>query len=178
MGRFHRLIPFCLLSLLTVTAYAGNRPNSFTLSAGGGNIFFAPKRNVNNTGFGFAGAGYNFTYNWGIDGIIGFFTTRSNNNTANNEQVNGTLFAIDALYRFPAFHHFEAYALAGPGVMGLSPSGNNDPNTEGNINAGLGVQYFIDYSFAFKIEARDFYTITGGKNDVLLDAGISYAFGC
>jgi hypothetical protein len=68
--------------------------------------------------------------------------------------------------------------LAGPGIIGLNPNGN-DPNNEGNINAGLGTQYFVDKSFAFKVEARDFYTITGGgKNDVLIDVGVTYLFGC
>lgn len=178
MRRLHRLVQFCLLSSLAITTYAGNRPGTIPVSAGVGNIYFASTREINNTGFGFIGAGYNFTYHWGIDSIIGFFNTTPRNNANNGKRVNGTLFAIDALYRFEPFHNFEPYVLAGPGIMGLNPNGT-DPNNEGNINAGIGTQYFFDKSLAFKVEARDFYTITGGgKNDVLLDIGVTYLFGC
>jgi hypothetical protein len=69
----------------------------------------------------------------------------------------------------------EPFLLAGVGATGLNPNGNS-ANYEGNINAGAGAQWFINDIIAFRAEARDFYTIIGGKNDVFLGAGISFYF--
>ena len=173
MDRFKLLARFCFIFCLAANVLAGNRPAALTLTAGVGTLDFASKRHLENAGLGFIGAGYDFTYHWGIDSILGFFTTPSHNPLDHGKQVNGTLFALDALYRFSPYRNFEPYVLAGPGIMGLSPNGN-DPNNEGNINAGVGTQFFFDKSFAFRIEARDFYTITGGKNDLMFDGGVTY----
>lgn len=173
MDKFQRLSLICLISCIVAPAFAGNQPSSVSLSAGVGNIYFPTKRHLDNSGLGFIGAGYNFTYHWGIDGIVGFFTSTSKNSDDNGQHVNGTVFALDALYRFNPYHNVEAYVMAGPGIIGLNPNGT-DPNNEGNINAGLGAQYFFYKSLALRVEARDFYTITGGKNDVMLDGGITY----
>jgi len=173
MDRISRVTLFCFLCFLSGLVTAGNRPATLSLSAGAGNFYFGSKRHIDNTALGFVGAGYNFTYHWGIDTLLGFFLTQSHKSVDHGKQVNGTVFAFDALYRFSPYGNFEPYVLAGPGILGLSPNGD-DPNNEGNINAGIGTQYFIDKSIAFRVEARDFYTITGGKNDVMLDAGITF----
>jgi len=156
-----------------MSVFAGNRESTLTLSAGAGNLNFATGHYAKNTSLGFIGAGYNFSYHWGLDSILGFFTTKSRLSVDNGRQINGTIFALDALYRFNPYRQFEAYVLAGPGVMGLNPNGNN-PNNEGNVNAGLGVQYFFSESLALRAEARDFYTITSSLNDIMLDGGITY----
>lgn len=173
MDRFNRLCIICLISCITATSFAGNRPASLSLSAGVGDIIFPAKRHIDNAGLGFFGVGYNFSYHWGIDSILGFFTSESKRVDDYGQEINGTLFALDALYRFNPYKNLEAYVMAGPGIIGLNPNGT-DSNNEGNINAGLGVQYFFDQSLALRVEARDFYTITGGKNDVVLDGGFTY----
>lgn len=71
-------------------------------------------------------------------------------------------------YRF-----VEPYLLAGVGVIGLNPN-RNDGHNEGNMNFGIGSDFFIEKSIAFRIEARDFYTFVGGKNDILIGAGIKF----
>ena len=163
---------FCLSS----TTLAGTKANSVTFSLGGGYEFFASKRRVENTGLAFGALGYNFTNHWGIEGLLGFFNTKSTYPTTYHDQVKGSLFAIDGLYHFTFYPCVEPYLLAGIGVTSLNPSGN-DAHNEGNINAGVGMQWFASEVVALRVEARDFYTMVGGKNDVLLDAAVMFVWG-
>jgi OOP family OmpA-OmpF porin len=160
---------------LTSPVFAGNEAGNGTFTLGAGYYHFAPKRNIDNTSITFGSLGYNFTKQWGIEGLLGFFTTDSNRSVDNGKEVNGTLFAMDAIYRFSPIHCFEPYVLAGPGAIGMNPNGN-DANVQGNFNAGVGTQYFFSKTIALRLEARDFYTFVGGKNDYFLNGGVSFLF--
>lgn len=151
----------------------GNNENSVTFTLGGGKIFFAPKRRIDNTGIGFGAIGYNFTSHWGIEALVGFFNTSFTGDFSSDQSLNGTLVLVDALYHFCPYRFVVPYAMAGVGVTGISPN-RTDANNEGNINAGVGLQAFANNVVTFRIEARDIYTIVGGKNDVMLDAGLTF----
>lgn len=143
-----------------------------SLTFGGGVDFFAQKRMLDNAGVPFVALGYNFTNHWGAQMFYGNFNTDSQNALAGKPRVHGAIFAFDGVYHFASYKTVEPYLLFGVGIMGLSFN-NNDANNQGNINAGLGLQYFINNRFSLSVEGRDFYTTVGGKNDILLDAGVS-----
>jgi OOP family OmpA-OmpF porin len=119
----------------------------------------------------FVALGYRFSDRWGIEGISSVLHTDFK--TPNAKQINGNLFAINGIYYFPSSRLMEPYILAGPGVTRLDPNGS-EAYSKGNVNVGVGAQIFIDKLIAFRLEARDIYTLTGGKNDVLLSAGVSF----
>lgn len=160
---------------LTTTAQAASRPNTTTFTLGGGYEFFASKRNIQNTAVPLAMLGYNFTERWGIEALFGVINSTSHQNATYGEHVHGNLFLIDGLYHFSCCHHIEPFVLAGVGITGLDPNGN-DARNEGNINAGAGILWFANEVVALRLEARDLYTITGGKNDVLVDGGVTFVF--
>lgn len=155
------------------TPYYGSRGGAFTFTVGGGYDFLSSKRNMENATVPFAGFGFDFTNHWGIEGILGAFTANFDNSVNDNREISGTMFAVDGVYHFSPYKIVEPYVLAGVGIMGLSPN-RYDANNEGNINGAVGVQFFIDPLVAFRVEARDFYTMVGGKNDVYLNAGITF----
>lgn len=156
------------------TVYAENRANSLTFTGGVGTEFFSAKRQINNVTVPFIAAGYNFTDNWGIETTWGTFKTTFRNQTPTDRQISGTLFLVDGLYHFGPYYRFlQPYAMAGIGITGLSPN-HTDSTNEGNINAGAGVQLFANKIVAFRIDARDIYTMVGGKNDIFLDAGVTF----
>lgn len=165
-----------LLSITTCSAsYVGSRGGAFTLTVGGGYDYFSSKRQIEDSGIPYLGLGFDFNRHWGIEGLLGAFNTTFKDSVGDNREINGTLFAIDGVYHFSTYHRLEPYVLAGVGVLGLNPS-RYDANNEGNVNAGLGLQLFIDPLVAFRVEARDFYTMVGGKNDVFLNGGITFYF--
>lgn len=170
-------VSLCVVTLVSsTTVYAGNRAGAGTFTLGGGYYHFAPKRHVGNTGVKFGELGYDFNERWGIEGLLGFYVTDSHQEQIYGRSVNGTIFAINGVYHFCSFHNIEPYVLLGPGAISMHPNAN-DANTEGNINGGVGAQYFFHPSIALRVEARDFYTFVGGKNDYFLNGGVSFLFG-
>jgi len=169
---------FIITLMITQTSvYAGNRAKAATITVGGGGYFFSDDRNLNNTGFPFLALGYDLTDHWGVDALIAGFSTQSKRplDNDNGRQIRGTLFAFDGVYHFMLDSCVQPYALAGVGILGLSPNGTN-ANNQGNINAGLGMQLFFHKDIAFRVEARDFYTITSTNNDVFVSGGVSFLF--
>lgn len=178
MNKFQSLLLFCVttFSLFGFThSYAGNRAGAVTLTLGGGYDIFASKREIQNAGVPLGILGYNFTDKWAFEALYGAFTTDFENSVNDNREIRGSLFLLDAVYRFTPYQCFEPYVTAGVGVTGLNPN-QNDANNEGNMNIGVGAQIFPHKSVAFRLDARDLYTRVGGKNDVLLDAGVSFLF--
>lgn len=177
MKKIHTLL--ATMGLLSITSsfisisYAQNVANSLTFSLGAGTEFFAKKRHLNNVTEPYIAAGYNFTDQWGIEALWGTFKTNFSNKTPTDRQVSGTLVLVDALYHFNPGYFIQPYLMAGVGVTGLSPSGS-DATNEGNINAGLGVQFFANKIVAFRLDARDIYTMIGGKNDIYLSGGVTF----
>lgn len=156
------------------TTFAGNRANTATLTLGAGYEYFNSKRRIDNTSMPMIMLGYNFTQHWGAEALLGIFNTNFKPSANDQRQINGTLFALDAMYHFnPYKDMLEPFVLAGAGATGLNPN-RQDGHNEGNVNVGVGTQIFFDKSIGFRIEARDFYTLVGGKNDVVLDAGVTF----
>jgi len=171
--KYGKIILGSLIAALASSSYAATKANSVDFTLGGGYAYFSSKRHIQNAGVGFGALAYNFTNHWGIEGLLGGFNSKSNYTNTYHQQVKGAMFAIDGLYHFSYSPSLEPYLLAGVGVIGLNPSGNEAHN-QGNINAGVGLQWFVNQVVAFRVEGRDFYTITGGKNDVMIDAGLKF----
>lgn len=180
MNKLHALILTCLsaisLNSYAAAVYPGNEEGAFSISPVAGDFFLASKRHMNDAGVAMVILGYDFTKHWGIEGLLGGYNTDFKGNRYNGESIKGVLFAVDGVYRFgPYYQVIQPYVLAGIGAIGMNHN-NNDAHNEGNINAGIGAQFFIYKAIAFRVEARDFYTWVGGKNDVMVDAGMTFLF--
>ena len=167
----------CACSCFFSLGYAGNQPGSTTLSFGAGYEFFSGKRQMKNTNTRFISLGYNFDAHWGAVASLENFNSRYRHSTGDDRSITGTMFFLDGLYHFAPYQFIEPYVLAGIGINGFNPN-RFASNNQGNVNAGLGAQLFIHKDIAFKFEGKDVYTIVGGKNDVILNAGISILFNC
>src|SRR4029078_1601106 len=114
-----------------------------------GYYFFDSKRQINNYGLPFGIVGFNMSEQWGIEAMLGGFVTTFKSSAHDDREINATLFTIDVLYRFGDYCFFEPYVFAGAGILGLSHN-LYSANNQGNINAGVGAQYFIADSLAFR----------------------------
>lgn len=173
-----KIILFICILLFTPSLFAwGNRAGDVTFSVGGGYYWFASKREIQNNGLGFLALGFNATDLWGIEATLVGFKTRFKDNVDfdHDKHIHATLFMLDGIYRFGDFCRFEPYVFAGAGILGLDHN-RFDANNEGNINAGIGAQYYIADTLAFRADIRDVYTITGGKNDAMVDVGMTINF--
>lgn len=165
------MLSFLLFSPLLLAW--GNRAGDLTLSGGGGYYWFASKRDLHNNGLGFLTLGFNISDIWSVEATVVGLKTRYKDN--DDDHVNVGLFTLDALYRFGDFCRFEPYVFAGAGILGINHN-RYYANNEGDLNAGLGAQYYIADTLAFRADVRDIYTINGGKNDAMVDIGITINF--
>lgn len=169
------------LSISTSSAWAASRPGALAVTLGGGYVYLDSKREMDNRSFGMLEVGYDFTEHWGIEGFLAGFQTHFKDdvnadvNSDADTHVNGTVFDFDAVYHFSSLGIVEPYILAGVGLTGLSPNGFDSTNI-GNINGAVGANVFVTKSIALRLEARDNYTLVGGKNDVYLNGGVSVLF--
>ncbi len=175
------------------SAVAGNRPGVVTFSIADAYYHFANKRHLNNINMPNLGLAYNFDEHWAMEADVGLINTQSNKSKHNfvinfesesglntnfteptpGQSVHGFLYTLDAMYRFLPSRRFEPFVSAGVGVISLKPNGH-DAKQQGNINAGIGTQFFISDSLALRIDARDVYTTTGGKNDFMINLGLNF----
>jgi len=160
--------------LLSQLSFAGNRSEATTITLSDAPYFFAAKRHINNINMPNAAIAYNFDNHWAVEFGAGLINT--NQRRFNQHGIHGFLYTLDGLYRLDPHGALEPYLLAGIGIMGLTPNGN-DSEYQGNVNAGVGTQWFCDRSIALRGELRDVYTLHGGKNDIMLNFGISFLFG-
>src|SRR5579883_596496 len=179
MKKWNALVALASFSFFSLTfsstSYAFHRAGAASFSFGEGHYSFDPKRHIDNTSIPFVALGYDLTEHWGAEALVSIFTTDQDNSTGNNQQVDGALFLLDAVYHFSPFKLLQPYVLAGVGILGLNPNGNEAHN-QGNLNAGIGTELFASKSIAFRVEARDIHTTAGGKNDVLVDGGVAILF--
>ncbi len=157
--------------------FAGNRPEAVTITPGIAYYFYAGKRNLDNASMPNISLAYNFDQHWAVEGMVGVQNTNINPPAVVTPTgVHGFLYTVDGIYRFMPHKLFEPYVIAGVGVLGLKPN-QFDSEHQGNVNAGIGAQYFMDPSIALRAEARDIYTMSGGKNDYFINFGVSFLFG-
>ncbi len=178
MNKFHSFLLLCVttFSLFGFTcSYAGNRQGALTVTLGGGYDIFASRREIQNAGVPFGILGYNLLDKWAFEVLYGAFTTDFENSVNDDREISGSLFLMDVVYRFTPWRVVEPFVTAGVGITGLNPN-RNDAQNEGNMNVGVGAQIFASQSIAFRLDARDLYTRVGGKNDIFLDAGVSFLF--
>ncbi|MBA3660472.1 MAG: outer membrane beta-barrel protein [Gammaproteobacteria bacterium] len=166
---------------LSCGSYAAIKANTVALTVGGDGFFFSNKRDLKNSGGPFVSAMYHFTDHWSLDAMLSSFNTNFKPSVDDTRNVNGTSFALDVFYHFAPYFRYpqlQPYAMIGAGITGFNHN-QYDANNEGNMNVGLGLQYFVDEVVSFRFEARDLYTFVGSKNDVLLAAGVTFTIaGC
>lgn len=166
-----KLSVFLLLLTMASTSFAGNYPGAFTVTLADAYYHFSSKRHLDNASMPNVGLAYNFDTHWAAELGIGAINTNQSSSPALG--VHGFLYTMDALYRFSPKQRFEPYVLAGIGIIGLKPNGNNATH-QGNINAGIGTQFFADDAIALRGEIKDLYTLSGGQNEVMVNIGISF----
>jgi OOP family OmpA-OmpF porin len=156
--------------------FAANRPGSVSFRLADGYIFFANKRQLENTSIPTIELGYNFNEKWGVQAGASVINTDIKGNGPKSG-AHGFYYLLDGVYHFNRYSNVIPYALGGVGITSLKVHNTNDPTDEANVNLGVGAEFFIHDSIALNADVRDVYTMSGGKNDVMVTAGVTFLFG-
>lgn len=153
---------------------AANNAGVITLTGAAASYHFDPNRKLNTAVMPNAALAYNATEKLAVEAGYGSISTNINN--GGTEHVN--LYMVDGIYRFAVKGYFQPYVIAGVAVMSVIPQIRHQLQVQSMVNAGLGTQFFMDEVLALRAEVRDLHTISSaGRNDVMLNFGISYLFG-
>ena len=107
-----------------------------------------------------------------------FFGGSSPDSTRYDESQKFYSYAADVAYHFTKpDSDAVTYVLGGLGVTDQQDTNDNGNNTLMNVNAGIGAEYFFGPSLSLYTQAVDYYTLSDGKNDWSLQAGIKCMLG-
>src|SRR5512133_2161864 len=140
-----------LAGLLVVAsiASAANREGQISISPVIGGYSFDSPQGIgfdSNPIFG-GRVGYNFTNNFGIEGLFDYV------HTSNGKNVNMKRYGGELLYHFFPENKFVPYLAAGFNGVNFTGSGQ-DKRVRSAFDAGIGAKYFLFDSFALRADVR------------------------
>ncbi len=157
----------------TTPVIASDQAGALSVTVGGGYDGFSTRRHLDNTGVPYLSLGYDFDAHWGIEALAGVFRTHFEKPYYDDKHTNGNLYLVSVAYNLLPFHCMAPYFLAGVGMMGIERN-KTDANNQGNVNVGAGVKFWADSVVSLRVEAREIYTIVGGKSDVFVNGGVTF----
>jgi OmpA-OmpF porin, OOP family len=133
------------------------------------------------------GLGYNFTPNWGVEGVVnnvwGKFSPKG---ALSDRHVQTDLFHLDLLYHITPEKKLVPYVAVGLGWITYNPAANQlDTTTNLLGNIGGGVKYFITPCVALRGDVRYVLEATREQaenrsdtsSNLLYNIGLTFAFG-
>lgn len=161
--------------VLAAQAMAEVRPGSFAITPYVGGYTFEGDQNIE-TGltFGLRG-GYNFTRNWGLEGVLGFTPTEQKRN---DSDVDATTYRLEGLYHFMPEKDLVPFLALGVGGITIDSEGSGvKDRTDGIITAGGGLKYFINDAFAVRGDGRYILDLSHTLSNWEYTVGLSFMFG-
>jgi OOP family OmpA-OmpF porin len=123
-------------------------------------------RNMNNSGFGSIGLGYNVTPYFALQANAGAMSPQDSSGNTRN----GYLFDVEGKFSLPTQTNIMPYALLGAGYMQLV---SRNPMADG----GVGLAYALGPNLNANATYRLAYQYGQGKSDSIYTMGLSFNFG-
>lgn len=169
---------FLLLILLATTCFAGEKEGEFSISPFiGGYTFDGAQHKETAPVYGLR-LGYVLTKNWGIEAVGDYLAT---NGTNNNPSSNAISYRLDILYNLMPEGQLVPYLALGGGGITAGHGSSFKPvakNTDGTLNVGGGLKYFLSDALALRGDARQ---LIDFDNQTLFNweytAGVTFYFG-
>jgi len=175
-------VGFLLLSLSsTIFAEANSvyKPGEFYIAPGVAYYHFSEKRDLQNAAMANLTAGLVVSDQLSLEVFYGQAAT-DDTATSADKGTHFYTYSADGVYHFKpsADAVIHPYALAGIVITNQEDNDAASGNTTLlGVNAGVGLEYFVNPNISLFSDVRDIYTLSGGKNDLMLNAGIKFLFG-
>lgn len=179
------LLLFVSALAFPLAAHSELREGSVELSPFIGYNFFESQQNLKDRPVYGARLGYNFTPNFGIEGVGEFTRTevddRSEVYTEEGEftspikKVKITRYHLDLLYHFMPEKRFNPFIAGGYGFAHYNPEINS--RDMAIFNLGVGAKYWLADDIALRVDFRDHLIYDESIHDLQATVGIVFAFG-
>lgn len=187
------VIPTTLLALATalgasLPAHGTVKEGQFEISPFVGYHFFEGDQNLEDAVTYGIRFGYSFTPHWAIEGAASMVNSNVDDEsivgTAEGqfrspiEDVDLTLYQLDALYHFRPNNRFSPYIVGGYGAVDYSPSISDKAMSA--FNLGIGAKYWVAENLALRLDVRNHLVsevFDHSYNNISATMGVSFAFG-
>jgi hypothetical protein len=155
------------------------KPGEFYVSPGVAYYHFSEKRDLQNTAMANISAGMVVSDRFSLEAFYGQAAAEESP-SALNQNTRFYAYAVEGVYHsqpgVEALIH--PYVLAGLNVTNQEDNSTSSGNTTLlGVNAGVGIEYFVNSTISLFTDVRDLYTLSGGKDDWMVNAGIKFVFG-
>ena len=164
-----------LLLFMATVAAAENRAQTFSLTPFAGGYVFDGKQHLNiGPAFGLR-AGYNFTDQFGVEGLFDYIMPEG---TLDDQTPDVYNYSLNLLYHFFPKNRLVPFVTAGYGGITTDPEGRS-ATTKGAFNYGAGVKYALSESMELRGEVRHllFKSNTETLSNVEFGIGLGFLFG-
>lgn len=160
-------------ALLPLNSFAENKKGDVTLTPFVGGHLFEGNQNIDSDAFSVGlGMAYNLTDHWTAEGVFKFINA-DEDMPGNNDDIDGRLYHVDALYHFNPTGKFVPYLAAGVG--GITLDGNPDgPETSALVNYGAGLKYYFTEKIALRGDVRHLVTFDKHYNNMTYGVGLTF----
>lgn len=169
---------FILMLSFVNSVFANNRQGAVTITPTINYFIFSKDRdfkastNLRNAIIPGITLGYNLSKPFGVEALTSYGRVAPKG-LGKASRVG--LYTLNGVYHFLANDNFEPYLTGGIGLMQISRT-KQDEDYQTVLNEGIGVQYFVAPSIAFRSDIRDIYTMSTGHHDMLATVGVSFLF--
>lgn len=169
-------IILAILCFSPVSSPAQVPEKSFYLSPMIGGYTFDGGQNLETTPVIGLRAGYNFTKQWGLEGLFDYASPDGKHGQGGADFFR---YGLDALWYFQPQGKLVPYLAAGLSGMRLNGPNGSD-NSDGNfaaVSAGAGVKYFLNDYLAVRADVRDIVKFNDIQNNIEYTVGLVIYFG-
>jgi len=164
-----------VLCTLSLPAIAANLPGAFSISPMLGRHMFEGNLSLDTTTFWGVNLGYNFTENWGVEGV--YSQTKADASDSSTTDTKVQTYHLDVLYHFMPDHKFVPYVAVGLGAINSSPDIGADRDHL-LLNYGVGFKYFIlDDLIALRADVRHLVDFPEPDNSLQYSIGLTFQLG-
>jgi OmpA-OmpF porin, OOP family len=166
-----------LLLATVITGQTEVRTGEYSITPFIGGYNFEGNQDLKNAPvYGLRG-GYNFTKNWGVEGIFNYVATEYTT-LAGNPDVNVYGFGIEGLYHFMPESRFVPFLAVGAGGQRYNASGGIKDRDKFTVDYGAGLKYFLTDNLALRADVRHvILPLHDHYNNLLYTVGLSFSFG-
>jgi len=167
-------IPLLLL-IFPVVVSERYEVGQYGVAANAGYYNYSTKRDLDNGAI--TGASFSYVMAPNFSGELSFDGANPQSSMYDENQ-NFYNYMADGVYHFTYPNSdFSSFVVAGLGVTDQRDEHDNGNTTLLNVNAGVGAEYFFSRSVSLFAQAVDLYTLSGGKNDWVVQGGIKCLLG-
>ena len=161
-----------LLCCVSLPVAAENRPRALNFSTMLGTQVFEGNQSLDSSVFWGIDLGYNFTENWGIEGVYTQVNADAKDNSTTDTKVK--TYHLDLLYHFAPTQKFVPYFAMGLGAIDSNPD-QGQSRKHLLLNYGVGIKYFIlDNLIALRADIRHLIDCPEPYNNLQYSAGLTF----